>query len=165
MARPGRNRALWGVRLVEWGILALVALGFSWALGHYAQRVQALAERASVLTTLGALRTALVLRHLQDNVPRTPSAPLPALQNPFDALERTPANYAGAIRNRDVAATPAGQWVFDGACRCVGYKPLYAETLTSRDQLPALWFQLQSQGTVLHLVPLDDYQWLGERVR
>lgn len=165
MARPVRRQTRWGQRTVEWGILALVVLGFAWAFGQYAQRVQALAERAAVQTTLGALRTALVMHHLQDKVQSTPSAPLPALHNPFDALERLPVNYAGLVRSRDVSATAPGQWVFDTACRCVGYKPLHADAVTSRDQVPALWFQLQGQGAAVFLVPLDHYEWLGQTLR
>lgn len=165
MARPARSRALWGVRMVEWGILALAVLAFAWVFGPYAQRVHALAERAAVQTTLGALRTALVMRQLQDSVHSGPLRPAPTGDNPFDALERPPVNYAGSVQRRDVSDTAPGQWVFDGGCRCVGYKPLFTEVVESQAHLPALWFQMQREGAATLLVPLDHYVWLGEAVR
>lgn len=148
--------------MVEWSVLALVVLGFAGVFGHYAQRVHSLAERAAVLTTLGALRTALVLGHLHTAVRDAPDAPVSA--NPFDALAQRPATYAGSVTGRDVGAVAPGQWVFDAECGCIGYKPLYLDWLQSREQLQALWFQRRGRGSTTLLVPLDRYVWHDQLV-
>lgn len=149
--------------MVEWGILALVVLGFAWVFGQYAQRVHSQAEHAGVLSMLGALRTALVMQHLQQNVAGSAQA-AQASANPFDALEQYPANYAGLVRGRDVGAVASGKWVFDAECVCVGYKPLYLDWLDSREKLEALWFQRHGSGGASLLVPLDRYVWHAQPV-
>lgn len=164
MARLLRSTSPWGIRMVEWGILALVVLGFAWALGWYAQRVHAQAERAAVLSTLGAVRTSFVLGRLQTEVQGAPSSTAAAnAGNPFDQLERYPA-YGGEVRGRDVGAVAAGQWVFDVQCDCIGYKPLYLDALESSERLEALWFQRRGSGRSTFLVPMDRYVWQGQLV-
>lgn len=165
MARSERKETLWGARMVEWCLLALVVLGFVGVFGHYAKRVHSQAERAAVLTTLGALRTALVLEHLQTEVGNA-SATKVVLEsdNPFDALEQHPASYAGHVKGRDVGAVVPGQWVFDVQCGCIGYKPLYLDWLESGEQLEALWFQRRGRGSASLLIPLDRYVWHGQLV-
>lgn len=143
--------------MVEWSILALVVLGFAGLFGHYTQRVHSQAERAAVLTTLGALRTALVLEQLHPTV-RTVTT---SIANPLDALAQYPATYAGTVTGRDVAAVAPGQWVFDDDCACIGYKPTYLDWLQSNQQLQALWFQRRGRGSATLLVPLDRYVWDG----
>lgn len=161
----GRGRSLVGVRMVEWGVLALLVLGFTWVFGQYAQRVHSQAERASVLTTLGALRTALVIQHLRHEVSGTvPADAQAASANPFDAVEQYPASYAGLVRGRDVGAVAPGQWVFDAECVCIGYKPMYLDWLDSGEKLEALWFQRRGSGGASLLVPLDRYVWHAQLV-
>lgn len=150
--------------MVEWSILVLVVLGFAGVFGHYAQRVHSQAERAAVLTTLGALRTALVLEHLHTTVGAASAPQAPAFDNPFDALAQRPAAYAGSVTGRDVGTVAPGQWVFDAECGCIGYKPLYLDWLQSREQLQALWFQRRGRGSATLLVPLDRYVWHDQLV-
>lgn len=150
--------------MVEWSILALVVLGFVWAFGQYAKRVHSQAERAAVLTTLGAVRTAMVLHQLQGQVDARKNVPAVDAANPFDLLAQRPPGYGGEVVGRDVAAITPGQWVFDAQCACIGYKPLYADGLESRDALEALWFQRRGKGFALHLAPLDRYVWQGQVV-
>lgn len=161
MARVG---TVWGVRLVEWSILALVVLALAWALGRYAQRVHAQAERAAVLSTLGAIRTAMVIEHLQRKVQGSSASSATSLGNPFDTARNYPPNYAGEVQGRNVRHVAPGQWVFDPQCACIGYKPLYAEGLQSLDRLDTLWFQRRTQGDVGTLAPLDRYVWFGQAV-
>ena len=162
MARTG---PVWGARMVEWCILTLVLLGFVWFFGQHVRRIHSQAERAQVLSTLGALRTAMVLSHLQAEVPGS-GKPLvaPDSANPFDALGYRLPNYGGEVSARDVGAVPSGQWVYDAQCGCIGYKPLYLDWLESRENLEALWFQRRSLGAVGVLVPLDRYVWQGQLV-
>ena len=150
--------------MVEWSILALVLLGFVGVFRYYAKRVHSQAERAAVLTTLGALRTALVLEHMQAEVGGTPAKKAPTSANPFDALAQPPASYAGTVTGRDVGAVVPGQWIFDAQCGCIGYKPLYLDWLESEDRLEALGFQRRDQGPVSTLLPLDRYVWDGQLV-
>ncbi len=147
--------------MVEWSILALVVLGFAGVFGYYAQRVHSQAERAAVLSALGALRTALVLEHLHTTVRNAPATQMTPATNPFDALAQHPATYAGTVTGRDVAAVAPGQWVFDADCACIGYKPLYLDWLQSSERLQALWFQRRGRGSATLLVPLDRYVWDG----
>lgn len=149
--------------MVEWSILAVVVLGIAGVFGYYAQRVHSQAERAAVLTTLGALRTALVVQHLQ----QVASGEAQVAQigaNPFEVLGQYPSNYAGLVQGRDVGAVAPGQWVVDAQCGCIGYKPLYRDWLESDDQLEALWFQRRNGGTVAILVALDRYVWQGQLI-
>ncbi|MDT8990223.1 hypothetical protein RQP54_05035 [Curvibacter sp. APW13] len=159
-----RTVSVGGGRMVEWAILALVVLGFVWVFGLYASRVHGQAERAAVMTTLGTMRTAMVLEHLQVQVRGQASAAPESSANPFTAMGAFPPNYAGEVQGRDLSQVAPGQWAFDGQCRCIGYKPLYATGLESKDGLDALWFQSRAQAGVGTLVPLDRYVWLGMAV-
>jgi hypothetical protein len=150
--------------MLEWCLLALVVLGFVGVFGHYAKRVHSQAERAAVLTTLGALRTAMVLEHLQTAMGDASAKVLLQSDNPFDALEQYPASYAGQVKGRDVGAVVPGQWVFDAQCGCIGYKPLYLDWLESREHLDTLWFQRRKGGSASLLVPLDRYVWHDQLV-
>lgn len=150
--------------MVEWSILVVVLLAFVWFFGQYSKRVYSQAERAQVLTTLGALRTGMVLGHLHSTVQGNSKAGVKRSANPFDALDATPPNFGGEVVGRDVASVHPGQWVFDVQCGCVGYKPLYLDWLESQEKLDALWFQQRSLGAIGVLVPLDAYIWHGQRV-
>jgi len=66
---PESHRPVWSTRWVEWGLLALciaVVMEFLW---RYGQQVRAQSERAAVQSTLGALRTALVLDYVHRVIP------------------------------------------------------------------------------------------------
>ena len=159
-----RRQALLGSRLVEWGILALVILVLAGCFGYYAYRVQGQAERAAVISTLGALRTALVLDQLRQAV-ATPSTATAPNRDPFAALERLPANYAGRRAGQKLEEVVAGQWVFDEACVCVGYKPLHGEWLESFGADQLLWFQVTAgDGGVRQLHAQRSYLWQGQTV-
>ncbi len=155
--------AFWERRLIEWGVLGLLVLALAGNLAYYTYRVQGLAERAAVQTTLGALRTALVLDRLRQFVPSGGTHVTSA--NPFAALEAMPANYAGQVSERDTVATRAGSWVFDAGCVCIGYKPLRPEWLEGAPGPQILWFRVVEQAGVRQLEPMDSYLWQGEAVR
>ena len=84
-------------RLVEWSILVIVVLLLAGIFGQQVRTVQAQAELAAVRSTLGALRTALVIDHMIATI-RTggPSVASPQ-RNPFLLMDPVPANYAGAL--------------------------------------------------------------------
>ena len=99
---PESPRPVWSTRWVEWGLLALciaVVMGVLW---RYGQQVRAQSERAAVQSTLGALRTALVLDYVHSMIPASSKAKAvattsAALPNPFDLLQQPAANYAGEV--------------------------------------------------------------------
>ena len=149
--------------MVEWGILALLLLVFIGVFGHYARIVQGQAERASVMTTLGALRTALVVAHVQSRVQGAPLAStLPS--NPFLTLDAPPTNYAGEKSVLESLEAPLGSWVYDPQCACVGYLPRYPQWLDSPSDAFALWFKMKTGTGAPELVAMDRYIWQGLQV-
>lgn len=150
-------------------MLALCIAVLMTVLWGYAQQVRAHAERAAVQSTLGALRTALVL----DAVHRmmTPSAPsvfsaladATPLQapNPFLLLQQAASNYAGEVPAALVQEVSPGQWVFDKRCGCVGYKPQDPGVLDAPIGVQAVWFVVNTAEGVPQLKPIQPYVWAG----
>lgn len=148
-------------RGLEWSLLLLVIL---LVVGFYAREfrsVQAQAEVAAVKTTLGALRTALLINHLKAVVDGTAGNQLPQA-NPFLLLEPLPAHYAGERRSDAGSLQQSGTWVFDAACRCIGYEPLYPLDLNTPQDAPALWFRISPPPGPLQLRPVQRYVWQGQ---
>lgn len=155
-----RREALWYRRMLEWGILALVVLALATVLAVYAYRVRGQAERAAIISTLGALRTALVLNHVQRATTQPAAAPD---SNPFGMLERPPVNYAGRLGTVQRQELEPGRWVFDAACVCVGYKPMNPEWLDGELPGGLLWFQvLEHDHGLLELRASQNYSWQGQ---
>lgn len=152
------------MRMLEWSLLSLLVLAVMSALYYYARMVHAQAERAAVLTTLGALRTALIVQQLPV-VAHSATDSSAQNPNPFDSLTTLPAAYAGTVQGRDVAAVADGQWVFDEGCACIGYKPLYPEWLQTDDGLRVLWFQHRGSGNTSQWVALGQYVWQDQPIR
>lgn len=152
---------VWTVSMLEWGILAGVIAIIMGVFMHYAYRVQGQAERAAVMTSLGSLRTALVINHLsvQSASASLRSEQVPA--NPFDVLQALPENYRGLVKDGDLSQIAPGSWVFDVVCNCIGYKPQHPEWLETPPNAEALWFLLISEGGVRQLKPMSAYTWQG----
>lgn len=164
---------LWGRRLTEWGVLLaliLVVLGMAYV---QTQRLRGEAELARLRSSLGALRTALVVAHLeravqaQANVQAGRSAP-PALppvsRNPFLALARLPPNYLGESNPLALVDLPGGNWVFDPACQCIGYRPSETGWLQAPEGAVALWFQVSAPPGPLQITASQPYVWMGQTV-
>jgi hypothetical protein len=124
--------------------------------------VQRQAEFAGIKSTLGALRTAFVMRHLQAQLPGQNPAGSLMPGNPFDLLERSPVNYRGVIRAKDLALLPAGGWVFEPVCGCVGYVPLDAAEFDSASGDPVAWFVVNASALPYQLTPKEAYVWQGQ---
>jgi hypothetical protein len=154
----------WGGRMVEWGILALVILVFAGVFGQQLREVQARAELAVIQSTLGALRTALVVEHIKHTVAgNTKSVAVPQ-RNPFLLLDTVPVNYAGEHAVLQSEAVTPGSWVFDPACSCVGYVLLHPQWLESPPNLPALWFSVAGSSAPLSIHATQTYRWQGQVV-
>jgi hypothetical protein len=154
------TRYLTNGRVVEWGIAALLVAGVVVVFMKYMREVQAQGEYAAVRTTLGALRTALVIDHLQHSVTPVPDAVVSKpLRSPFDLLDRHPANYAGVVSISKAQSVPAGNWVFDPACPCIGYRPLDDGWLDSPSGDVMAWYVLGGAPGPLQLTAREHYRW------
>lgn len=159
-------RALWHSRGVEWGVLAVCIALVTGVLWQYAQQVRAQAERAAVQSTLGALRTALVLDYVRGMLPVGTNRPAPGaasqeMPNPFRMLQQPAANYAGEIPAALMQEVAPGRWVFDRRCACVGYKPQDAAVLDAPTGAQTLWFAIETTGGAPQLRPIQAYRWAG----
>jgi hypothetical protein len=172
---PAAPSPVWGRRLTEWGVLLaliLVVVGVGYA---QTQRLRGQAELARLKSTLGALRTALVVAHLertvhaQNNrsagVVSTESRELPLVsRNPFLALARLPPNYLGESNPLALVDLPGGNWVFDSACQCIGYRPSETGWLEAPKDAVALWFQVSAPPGPLQITASRPYVWMGQKV-
>ena len=134
---------------------------------HQVRELRGQAELAQIKSTLGALRTALVVAHLEANVASTRpqgGAVVQAQRNPFAALQQSPPNYAGLANPEALATLPGGSWVFDPECRCIGYRPTEAAWLQAPAGAAALWFRVATSAGPLQITPLQAYIWMGQRV-
>lgn len=140
-------------------VVILVLMG---VFGQQIRFVQAQAEQAAIKTTLGALRTALVIDHLQSAAGQTGQNVASPQRNPFLLLDHLPANYAGVLGNPKADAAPAGNWVFDAYCHCIGFRPAYPYALEKEGDDPMLWFRVSAPPGPLAIAPLHTYRWQGE---
>jgi hypothetical protein len=159
-------RVHWNSRWVEWGILALCIGIVTAVLWQYGLQVRAQTERAAVQSTLGALRTALVLDYVQSMLPQRkralatadrPAAP----PNPFTLLQQPAANYAGEIPAALLQEVAPGRWVYDSRCGCIGYKPLDPAGLDAPSGAQAVWFTVEATSAAPQLRPIQAYVWGG----
>lgn len=161
-ARQAGNAPYLNVRLAEWSLVAILIIGLVWVFLHQVRVVQRQAELAAVRTTLGALRAAMALQHLRQRVAQT-SQSEPALQrNPFEWLQRRPANYAGVMHSAELAGVPPGTWVFEVACGCVGYLPADATEFDSPSGETMAWYSVDDSSGPLQLTAKEAYFWQGQ---
>jgi len=146
-------------------LVLVIALGT--ALAYQVRNVGGQAELAQIKSTLGALRTALVVAHLQSAVAGSRGggqAVVLAQRNPFAALQQPPAHYAGLADPQALAVLPGGSWVFDPGCACIGYRPLEATWLESPKDAVALWFRVEAAAGPMQITALQSYVWMGQSV-
>ncbi len=149
------------LRVLEWSLVAGLILVLTLAFVRQVRVLQGQAELSAIQTTLGALRTAFVLDHLQNKVlSGTPAVGL-APHNPFELLPRHPVNYRGEMTPAEAAAAPAGSWVFDPVCACVGYLPIYAQWFDSPSGDIMAWYRVSGAPGPLQLTAKENYVWQG----
>ena len=151
-------------RAAEWSLLVVVLLVMMGMFAHQFRAVQAQGELAAIKTTLGALRTALVIDHLERAVASKGQGVAIAQRNPFLLLARVPANYAGAFEASKANAVPPGNWVFDSYCNCIGYGPMHPFALDADTEAPMVWFRISAPPGPLQITPVQAYRWQGELV-
>ena len=143
--------------MLEWCILVCLLLVVLGVFGLRVRWVQGMAERAAVVSMLGALRTALVVGYVKN---------APVRRNPFLWFEKPPAQYGGEARMGYSDAMVPGQWVFDPACVCVGYRLLQSQWLEQPVATETLWFRITAAGTgPFQVTALEHYVWQGEVVQ
>jgi hypothetical protein len=120
--------------------------------------VQAQGELAAVKTTLGALRTALLLDHLKSAIDGTTQTK-PLQSNPFLLMAPVPANYVGVLSESQSKVLKPGTWVYDAYCRCIGYEPLYAYATTLPADSAGLWFRVSAPPGPLQITAMQPYRW------
>lgn len=152
---------LWGVRMLEWSLLAAVVVVLVLLFAREVRVIKGQGELAAIKSTLGALRTALVVDHLQNKVMTGSSLVALAQRNPFELLQRQPANYAGEVTLAQAAAAPPGSWVFDPLCVCIGYIPTDSQWFDSPSGEAMAWYQLRGAPGPLQLVAKEAYIWQG----
>lgn len=146
---------------MEWSLLAGVIVVLVVVFGREVRLVQAQGEVAAIRSTLGALRTALVIDHLQKSVASPDAALASPATNPFELLPRRPANYLGEMTAEQLRAGQPGSWVFDPGCGCVGYLPLYVQGFESPSGDTLVWFRLTGAPGPLQLTAKESYIWQG----
>jgi hypothetical protein len=149
-------------RTVEWSLLAGVVIVLVLVFVRQVQVLQGQAELSAIKTTLGALRTALVIEHLRLKAGGASQSAMPMQLNPFELLQRHPVNYRGEMGLVEAAAAPAGSWLFDPVCACVGYVPLYAEWFDSPGGAMVAWYQVSGAPGPLQLTAKEAYVWQNE---
>jgi len=156
---PSWSRLAGGAPLA--GVIVVLGLVFA----RQVRVLQGQAELAAVKTTLGALRTTLVIDHLQKSVVAGNSPVALAQRNPFELLQRQPVNYRGEMTPAAAAAAPAGRWVFDPGCICVGYLPIYAQWFDSPSGDAMAWYQVSGAPGPLQLTAKEAYVWQGQAMK
>ncbi len=156
---PFRSR-----RMVEWMIVTSVILLLVLVFARQMRVVQEQAELSTVRTTLGALRTALVINYLRKQVSSKDASVVSVQHNPFELLQRYPVNYIGEMSPEQAAVAPAGSWVFDPDCVCVGYLPFRAEWFDSPSGDSMLWYRISGAPGPLQLRAKEAYVWQGQKL-
>ncbi len=150
-------------RMVEWLLVAALILTLVVAFMYQVRVVQRQAELAAVRSTLGALRMALVLQHVQQQVQHQGQGVAAVQRNPFELLAQRPANFWGELAVGQVAALPPGNWAFDAQCVCVGYLPRDIEAFDSPSGAGMAWYQVAgTPAGPLQITVREAYTWQGE---
>lgn len=153
---------LWGISMVEWSLLAGVIVVLALVFARQVRVLQGQAELAAVQSTLGALRTAMVIDHLHKRVAVGNSSVASMQRNPFELLQRHLTNYRGEMTAVEAALIPAGSWVFDSVCVCIGYRPLYAQWFYSPSDDVMAWFGVSGALGPLQLTAKEAYLFQGQ---
>jgi len=148
----------------EWLLMALLIVILLLVFMRYVRQVQGQSELAAIKSTVGSLRTALVIDHLQRQVSPGKDPNMLSARNPFELVKQKPVNYLGVVSKAQAASVPPGSWVFEENCPCVGYQPLDDLWLDSPSSDAMIWFEVTGMPGVLQLVPVEKYRWNNEWV-
>ena len=147
--------------MVEWGILAVVLLVLAGALAHHVIDIRGQGERAAVLSTLGAIRTSLVIDHLQRASKGAAAGKEITSANPFLTLQYLPPNYRGEMAVPKALELPPGSWMYDPQNLSIGYMPQDSQWYDANSGTRILWFRTDFGPGPRVLIPLAPYVWRG----
>lgn len=167
MAAMQRSRAELSIRrgrLFEWGLLLAVLLAVVFWMGRQSRALEAQAELAAIQSTLGSLRTTLVIDHLHKAVRGQLENVATSQHNPFKILRAVPGNYAGEVAASEVASMRPGNWYFDPYCKCIGYRPLNPDWLEPESEMAVLWYRVEGAAGPLQITAQENYSWRGQLV-
>ena len=147
-------------RTIEWALAGLVVAVLVVVFARHMRVVQGQGEFAAVKTTLGALRTALVIDYLHRHAdPASGESVVKEPRSPFDLLQYPPVNYVGVVSARQAHVVAPGSWVYDSSCPCVGYRPLGDDWFDSPSGEPMAWYLLGGAPGPLQLTARERYLW------
>lgn len=142
--------------------MAVLLLVLTLTFVHYSRAVREQAEVAAFKATVGALRTALVVDHLRQQVVSAREPGVRPDLNPFTRLSQPPSNYAGSVLRVHSRTVAPGTWIYAPDCQCVGYRPQDDASLSGLADDPLIWLALSRISGVLQLVPREKYLWYNE---
>ncbi len=167
-----------GFSLLELVVVIVIVALLSAILLARLLALQADAERVTMETVLGTLRSAIGMT-VAESIVRHDLRRLQALAggNPMDRLAEVPANYLGALTNPDPARLPDGHWYFDASARELVYIVRHKERFRGGDMNPPrarfavrlVYADRNGNGRFdssvdvaegLRLVPIEPYQWI-----
>lgn len=159
MGATTRSSAPNWLQPVEWLLMVVVISVLVVFFLHFAQQTKGQSELAAIKSTVGALRTAFVIDHVQQQVRPVSGSAAPVHTNPFELVQPRPGNYRGEMDTAKAADVPPGSWFFVPSCPCVGYRPMDDLWLNSPSSSSLIWFKVVGMPGVLQLVPQEKYLW------
>lgn len=157
-----QSAPLWRARVLEWSLVATVVLVVVLVFAQQSRVVRGQGELAAVKATLGALRTALVIDFVRQKARSDAQDVAMTQRNPFELLQRRPSNYLGEMARSKAAFAPAGSWVFDSDCGCVGYVPLHGEWFNSPSGDVMAWYGVRGASGPMEVVAKEAYVWQNQ---
>ncbi len=157
--------SFWSRRMVEWTIVLAVVLAVILLLIRQANVVKGQAELAAIRSTLAALRTALVIDHLQRSTGQTDQPVAVVQRNPFLLLQNRMPNYAGVMASREVEALRPGAWMFAPDCACLAYRPVDDAWFFSPDGSGVAWFEVSAPPGPLLVSARAAYRWQDDLIQ
>lgn len=151
--------SFWSRRMLEWTVVGAVVLAVVLLLVRQANVVKGQAELAAIRSTLAALRTALVIDHLQRTARTEETDSVHVQRNPFELLQNRMPNYVGMLSAREVESLPAGAWMYAPECACLAYRPMDMEWFFSPDGSGVAWFHVSSPPGLMQISARVAYQW------
>lgn len=162
VAKAPQVKGVSTIRLLEWALVASLVLLLLVDFSRHIRTLQGHTERVTVQTTLGALRTALMIDYVQHAAAAGKNPAAAQQHNPFELLQRQPPNYLGAMSAKQAASAAPGHWMFDPDCVCVGYTPDNPQWFESPSGSSMLWYTVHGDGGPLQLNALEAYRWQGQ---
>jgi len=156
-----RSQSFWTSRPFEWGVLSLIIAVLASVFVIQYRDLEAQLEYSGIQSTLGTMRTALLMDFLVRAANGSARSTNQDKTNPFSLMQSPPDNYAGEVSMGELADVEPGNWLFDPACACVGYRPLHPQWLQPNKEPAALWFRLTATGGPPQLTPMHRYRWRG----